>query len=40
MEGWDVGNVPVQTTKVIETTVSDYCYEFRDKITVKVQPKV
>ncbi len=37
---WNVGNIPIKTTKVIETTINDYCYEFRKEIDVKVQPKV
>jgi hypothetical protein len=40
VEDWDVGNIPIKTTKVIETTIEDYCYEFRKEIDVKVEPKV
>lgn len=39
VSNWNVGNVPIKTTKVIETTVRDYCYEFRKDIDVKVEPK-
>ncbi len=37
---WDVGNIPIKTTKVIEATINGYCYEFRKEIDVNVQPKV
>ncbi len=40
VEEWPVGNVPIKTTKVIETTIKNYCYEFRKEIDVKVEPKV
>jgi len=39
VDDWDVGNIPIKTTKVITTIISDYCYEFRKEVDVKVQPK-
>lgn len=36
---WDVGNVPIKTTKVIEVVLKNYCYEFREDLDIKVMPK-
>jgi hypothetical protein len=35
----NIGNVPIETTKTVKASIEDYDYEFRQEITVKVNPR-
>jgi hypothetical protein len=39
VEKQDVRNVPVESTKTLQASISDYWYEFRKEIKVTVEPK-